>query len=125
MERAFINAIQLKMFQDIYCLLKNTSISPQNVCDISLEYGITPYVYCMLFYTHRIFQDPLLINYMSLVETDEGKALRDKYGLPNRGRKIMSIPVVSLFNNGELQKIKYKRISVNEIKKVNDLKKLF
>ena len=82
-------SIKYDMFKDVYFLLKNNldTITINKLYSISAEYEIIPYVYYVLYYTWKVFDDEILKRYVDVFRTSEGEALLNCYGLCSKERK--------------------------------------
>ena len=82
-------SIKYEMFRDVYYLLKNNidDIPLERLYAMSVEFHIVPYVFYVLYYTSKIFDDVILKRYMEAFRTTEGELLLNFYGLCNKERK--------------------------------------
>lgn len=82
-------SINCDLFKDIFYLLKNNIevISVDKLYDMSKKYNILPYVFYILYYTHLLFNDPILEQYSEAFRTTSGEALLNCYGLCDKERK--------------------------------------
>ena len=83
------NSIKVEMFKDIYYLLKSNidTISLDKLYTASAKYEIIPYVFYVLFYTGKVFEDDVLNRYIEAFRTPEGEKLINCYGLCAKERK--------------------------------------
>lgn len=118
------NCINYNMFRDVYHLWKNNQveISLDKLMDISLEYGIVPYTFYILYFTNTIFNDPDLEKYVLAFKTYEGECLLDYYGLTLKERKrwkvdfltrLHSEDIYALIKN-DLTESDYEKIKANQ-----------
>lgn len=82
-------SIKHSMFNDVYHLLKNNidDITIEKLYAISSEYEIIPYVYYILYYTGRVFENELLNDYIAAFKTERGDLLLNCYGLSESERR--------------------------------------
>lgn len=82
-------SIKYDMFKDVYYLLKNNldTIPLEKLYAMSAEYEIIPYVFYVLYYTGRVFDDEILKQFIEAFSTPEGEALLNCYGLCTKERK--------------------------------------
>lgn len=82
-------SIKYDMFKDVYYLLKNNldTIPLEKLYAMSAEYEIIPYVFYVLYYTGRVFDDEILKQYIEAFSTPEGETLLNCYGLCTKERK--------------------------------------
>ena len=87
------DCIKESMFRDVYYLWKNNSdaISLEKLYELSLEYEIIPYVFYILYFTNKIFDDQKLSRYVEAFHTQDGFDLLDYYGLAVRERKLWKV----------------------------------
>lgn len=83
------NSIKFDMFRDVFFLWENNReiMTQDEMLKISEKYGIVPYVYYVLSFTNKIFQDVELSKYVDAFRTPEGVDLLDYYGLSEKERK--------------------------------------
>ena len=114
------NSIKYSMFKDVYYLLKNNQkkITCMQLYEISTIYQIVPYVYYVLYYTKKVFNDDIFNEYIDALRTDQGDALLDCYGLTDKERKTWNIDFNTRLGTHNL--FEYIKNDLNE----EDLKKI-
>ena len=82
-------SIKFNAFKDVYYLWKNNqeTISLDKLYAISSDYEIIPYVFYILYFTNRIYNDADLEKYIKAFKTPDGIDLLDYYGLSGNERK--------------------------------------
>lgn len=83
------NSIRYDMLRDVYYLLINNlnAIPLNEFYSTSNKYEIIPYVFYVLYYTGKVFDDDVLRRYIDAFRTPEGEALLNCYGLCSKERK--------------------------------------
>lgn len=100
------NSINYDMFKDMYYLWKNNSehFTKDKLAVICSEYEIAPYAYYVLYYTNCIFNDKDLNEVVETIETPEGIALLDCYGLDVKERKVWRVDFKIRYESEDLFK---------------------
>ena len=86
-------SIKKRLFEDVYVLCKQypEEISVQNLYNLGCKYEIIPYVFYMLYYTKKVYNDSLLDTYLKVFWTEEGEMLLEYYGLAANERRVWKI----------------------------------
>ena len=115
------------MFKDVYYLLKNnlTDISIAKLYSMSAEYEIIPYVYYVLYYTGKIYDDEILREYIKAFKTPEGKALLNCYGLNAAERREWKYDFQTRLESDSLYELIKDNLTYKEIEKIALNKKVF
>jgi hypothetical protein len=96
---AMRNCISFNMFKDIYYLWKNNkNVISNSLHEISKTYEIIPYVYYIMYYTNKIFNDNYMGDIVKQLKTPEGVYLLDRYGLTKEERKVWNIEFFTRLN---------------------------
>lgn len=121
------NSIKYGMFNDLYYLFKNNmnNINLDNLYTMSLEYGIIPYVYYMLYYMGVLFDDETLRNYIVAFKTNEGEELLNCYGLNASERHRWKVDFQTRLESENLYNLIKEDLSEKDIKKININRKVF
>ena len=111
--------ITTDMFKDIYLFLSNNpDISPRQLATVSWEYGITQYMYYMLYFTKRVFQESWLDAYISECKCLEGIALLNKYGLNEDEQKEWNISFENRLDNPNLKSVIESQLLPKDLEKI-------
>lgn len=120
-------SIKYDMFKDVYYLLKNnlTDISLAKLYSMSAEYEIIPYVYYVLYYTGKIYDDKILKEYIEAFRTPEGKALLNCYGLNGAERREWKYNFKTRLESDSLYELIKNDLTYKDIEKIALNKKVF
>lgn len=112
--------INLNMYKEIdYFLLNNReSLSPQMILEVSEKYHIRKYIYYMIFYAQKVTHDDFLNAYVSMLYSQEGKMLLDKYGLSEETRKTWKYPFEVLVECEDLSTLMEEELTEEDKKKI-------
>lgn len=121
------NPFNYMMYRDVYYLWKN------NLHDINLDefytrcsnYGIVPYVYYVLFFTNKIFDDKRLEKFVSRFETDEGIAALSLYGLKDSERRQWNLDFKFRLLSDDVWSNIQKEMSSQDKKKIEVNREIF
>lgn len=118
---------KIDMFRDIYNLLKNNSkdISLDKLYAVSVEYGIIPYIYYVLYHTGLLFNDEMLKKYIDAFTTEEGKELLDIYGLDELERRKWKVDFKTRLEKDNLYDVIKDDLTDKDIEKIAINKKVF
>lgn len=121
------NCINKNMFQDVYCLWKNNRsiITLEKLKDFVFEYGIEPYVFYVLCFTNRIYEDDLLKQYVEAFRTGQGVALLECYGLTMKERREWKYDFETRLNTDNLYDLIYEELTSTDIGKIERCRKIF
>ena len=120
------NSINLKMFNDVYQLYKNSrEITIESVCEIAQKYKIVPYVFYVLYYTNQVFLDDEISKILELLETDEGNALLDCYGLSSLERKKWKVDFLTRLNSDDMFDLIKNDLDSKDIEKLERNMRMF
>ena len=75
------DGLRLDEFCDLYFYLKRVRPDIPGLLSAAERLGAGAYLYYCLFYTGRIFEDPLLEPYLDAFRSPEGEAVLERYGL--------------------------------------------
>lgn len=113
------NCIKTSMFKDVFYLLNNTSdISPETLYAISEEYGVTNYIFYILYYTYQVFPSDVLKKYLDCLSTNEGIELLNKYGLSKDEQKEWRYPFSERLDNPNLYQLIKNDLTESDIDKI-------
>lgn len=109
------------MFRDVYYFLKNNycNLLPHDLYDLCNKYKIVPYVYYMLYYTRKVFEDEIIDEYLKLFETPFGEDLLNCYGLNDRERKKWRCNFLSRLNAEDLYPFMKDDLTKSDHNKIN------
>jgi len=94
------NKMSFNMLRDVFFLWKNNKdIISNNLYDISCKHNVVPYVYYILYYTNKIFNDNEFALLVEKFETEEGVGLLHCYGLSEAERKTWKVDFFTRLNN--------------------------
>jgi hypothetical protein len=97
------NPIHTFMFEDIYRFYKRHFQSDiETVVDYADNLGVKPYLYWLLYYTEKIFDDAMLSTHLHLFCDDPGMYLLERYGLTEAERKIWCVEFAERLNRPSL-----------------------
>lgn len=120
------NCISFNKFKDVYFLWRNNKEAiSQDIYKLSYEYGIVPYVYNILYYTNKIFNDNDLGKKIKELETPEGIALLDCYGLTDDERKTWRIDFFTRLNTTDLFQFIKDDLTQSDFEKIKRAKEIF
>lgn len=121
------NSITHKMFEDVYFLLINNlnTITIDSLYLISLEYGIIPYVFYILYYTGQVYKDKNLSQFIEAFKTPEGENLLNCYGLNSTERKEWKCDFSTRLNSNNILSLIKEDLSFNDIQKIEINKQIF
>ena len=120
------NCIDYKLFRDVYHLwTNNKQIIMDKLYEISSKYKIIPYVYYVLYYTNQVFADDDLENMVQSLETEEGKALLNFYGLTKEERKEWKVDFFTRLNEEHVFNLIKDDLTQNDIEKLNVMHSIF
>lgn len=121
------NSIRVNMFEDIYNLIKNNEsiINVERLYDICEQYKVIPYMYYILYYTGKIFNDELINKYIGVFKSAEGDFLLNKYGLCDKERKKWKCDFNTRLNSNDIYKLIESDLSENDKNKISFNKKIF
>lgn len=86
-------SFRLGLFCDIYYYLRHVHPDVQRIGEICSRLTVGSYVYSCLYYTNQIFVDPLLSEYLDVLESQKDPALLDTFGLSEKERRPWGIPL--------------------------------
>lgn len=83
------NSLNEQMFREIYVfwLRYKNVITIQWLTEYAMKNQIAEYLFYMLYYTNKIFQDPMLATYVDALRTEEGMRFLNCYGLDGEKKK--------------------------------------
>lgn len=115
------------LFRDIYYLWKNNRdvITLDNLYHVAYEYGVVKYMYYMLYFTNKIYDDMDLQNFVDVFKTIDGVALLDCYGLSNEERKLWKIGFKERLEYENLSEIIKSDLNEKDFQKLERLKSIF
>lgn len=121
------NCINYNMFKDVYYLWKNNqeAVSLEKLYAISSEYEIVPYIFYVLYFTNRIFQDVDLKKYVTEFETLEGMNLLDYYGLAEKERKPWKVDFLTRLKADNLYEFIRDDLTNADIEKLKRNRRMF
>ena len=85
--------LRLEHFCDIYFYLKNVRPNAQKILEICKHLKVGKYVCVCLCHTNQIFEDPLLLNYIEALSSEEDPILFDTFGLNEKELKKWEFPL--------------------------------
>lgn len=80
-------SLKLDLFCDIFYYLKNVAVDIDKLYDLSSKLNAVPYVYYCLRYTYKVFEEDLIIPFISKFESPEGTSLLSSFGLCDSERQ--------------------------------------
>ncbi len=121
------NTIRKDMFYDVYKLIINNpdSITVKNLCDACIQYGISAYAYYILYYTYFLFPDPILLQFVKELYSEEGKALLDCFGLDEKERKRWKCDFLTRVNETDLKTLIMNQLTPTDLEKIERNKMIF
>ena len=121
------DSIKYSMFKDVYYLLKNnqSDISLKNLYDISFEYQIIPYVFYVLYYTFKVFNDKILEVYINAFRTEQGDELLNCYGLTEKERKVWNIDFTTRLEKENIYEYIKNDLTEEDLEKIKINSQLF
>lgn len=120
-------SIKYDMFKDVYYLLKNNldTITLDKLYAMSAEYKIIPYVFYILYYTGRVFEDNVLRQYIEAFRTPEGEALLNCYGLCEKERKEWKYDFKTRLESDDLYSLIRDDLNEHNLRKIAFNKRIF
>lgn len=108
------------MFRDIYHMLRNNQneLTIDMVYNESIKYGIDEYIYYVLYYTEKIYLDPILKKYINALYSKENERILDTYGLTERERKKWKISFVDRLESEDLFSVIEKDLNESDMKNI-------
>ena len=121
------DCIKYSMFQDVYFLWKNNNgtISLNTLYALSSEYEIIPYVFYILYFTNKIFNDHELSRYIEAFRTSEGVSLLDCYGLADHERKLWKVDFQTRLKTENLYDLIKNDLTDRDLAKVKRNRRIF
>lgn len=121
------NCINYRMFNDVYYLWKNNqeAISLDKLISVSSEYKIMQYVFYILYFTNKIFNDPDLEKYVVTFNSCEGQHLLDYYGLTSGERKKWKVDFFTRVNSQNLYKLIIDDLTELDLEKIKANQRIF
>ena len=121
------NSINYNMFKDVYYLWNNNSecFTKDKLTKIFSEYEIVPYAYYILYYTNCIFNDNVLKDIVETLETPEGIALLDCYGLDMKERKAWRVDFKTRYESEDLFKFIKNDLTKSDKEKLERNRRMF
>lgn len=121
------DCIKESMFRDVYYLWKNNSdaISLEKLYELSLEYEIIPYVFYILYFTNKIFDDQKLSRYVEAFHTQDGFDLLDYYGLAVRERKLWKVDFQTRLKTNKMYDLIKADLTEDDLIKLERNRKIF
>jgi len=115
------NPINSERFADIYNLILHTGddFVADELKKICERFCIKQYIYYMLYYTYKIYNDKKLLKLVIALEDEQGKEILDYYGLHKSERKRWRIPFEERLNHkkiGELLLDDYTEENIEKLK---------
>ena len=118
--------IGIRMLRDVYFLWKNNKKAiSDNLCKVSFEYEIAPYVHNILYYTNMIYRDHELEAIIKTIETPEGIYLLNCYGLTDKERKTWKVDFFERLNESDVYKFIKDDMSTEDIEKIKRAEEIF
>ena len=120
-------SLRYDMFKDVYYLLKNNldTISLDKLYAMSVEYEIIPYVFYVLYYTGRVFDDDVLKQYIEEFRTPEGEALLNCYGLCEKERREWKCDFKTRLDSNHLYELIKEDLTERDKEKIAVNKRVF
>lgn len=120
-------SIKYDMFKDVYYLLINNlnDIPLNRLYDMSIEYGILPYVFYILYYTGQVFEDTILKQYIDAFRTPEGEGLLNCYGLCSKERKEWNCDFITRLKANNLFDLIKSDLTTKDQEKIAINKRIF
>lgn len=114
------NSITYNMFQDVYLLLKNNQIDIQVevLYELCKKYDICEYVFYIIYFTNKIYNDNFLEPYIEALRSDKGVELLECYGLTNQERKFWKVDFITRLNSENLYFLIKEDLNTEDIKKI-------
>lgn len=121
------DCINYNMFKDVYYLWKNNqeAISLDKLYTISYEYEILPFVFYVLYFTYKIFEDSDFKKYLEALKTVEGMGLLDWYGLTDNERKPWKVDFKTRLKTENLYELIKDDLTGADIEKLERNRRLF
>lgn len=115
------------LLRDIYYLIVNNkdSITIPAFYSISIDYGIVPYVYYILFFTNCIYKDTYISEFLRAFQCAEGIALIDYYGLSEMERKKWRVSPSARLSHTDWYSLINKDLTASDFEKLERNIQLF
>ena len=113
-------------FLDVYLLIeKNFSLNDvENIYSYCQQLKITPYIYFVVYYTNRLFENEVLKVLVERLKCQEGIDLLEHFGLDGERRK-WCVDFKKRMSMESLDEYLAKSLTKNDLKKINTNEKFF
>ncbi len=121
------NPISRRLFDDVACFWKRQCAQMDlNKLKVWMdEYELTPFFYYIAYYTAKVCQVQDLEEWAKQLETPEGIALLDTFGLTESERKVWPIPFEERLENETLPELVRAMLTEKELEKAEQNHKIF
>lgn len=121
------NPINRRLFQDMagFWTLQSDKMDLPKLHKWMEEYNLTPFFYYMAYYTAQICDAPGLAEWAKELETPEGVALLDTFGLAESERKTWPLPFEERLENEQLPELVCSLLTEQELEKAKQNHKIF
>lgn len=121
------NPISRRLFDDVagFWKLQSKKMDLSKLREWMEEYSLTPFFYYIAYYTDRVCDVPELAAWAKELESPEGMALLDTFGLAEGERKKWPIPFEKRLENEHLPELVRSLLTEKELEKAEQNHKIF
>ena len=121
------NPISRRLFDDVagFWKLQSEKMDLIKLREWMEEYSLTPFFYYIAYYTDRVCDVPELAAWTKELESPEGMALLDTFGLAGGERKKWPIPFEKRLENEDLPELVRSLLTDKELEKAEQNHKIF
>ena len=121
------NPISRRLFDDVagFWKLQSKKMDLVKLREWMEEYSLTPFFYYIAYYTDRVCDVPELAAWAKELESPEGMALLDTFGLAEGERKKWPIPFEKRLENEDLPELVRSLLTDKELEKAEQNHKIF
>ena len=121
------NPINRRLFNDVagFWKLQRNNMDLEKLQRWMEEYEVMPFFYYIVYYTAKVCDVPELAEWAKQLESPEGIALLDTFGLTESERKVWPIPFESRFENEQLPELVRSMLTKKELEKAEQNHKIF
>ncbi len=121
------NPISRRLFADVagFWKLQREKMDLSKLREWMDEYSLTPFFYYIAYYTDRVCDVPELASWAKELESPEGMALLDTFGLAEGERKKWPIPFEKRLENEDLPELVRSLLTDKELEKAEQNHKIF
>lgn len=111
-------SFKLNLFCDIYFYIFNCRPDPQKLLDICCRLNVGRYIYVCIYHAFLIFDDPMLMKYLSILDSEKDISLFDTLGLNDKERKDWNLSLFDRLFHPNLPQYVNSLLSTEEMKKI-------